>query len=464
MSEIVLYPSNWLYNAGVIGLLRVLESAEEGVLDLLSEDGTIKGNELIAKIKEAISPEKAASLLKPLDKLPLWHWNYVRLSFEWNYGTVRDFVSSILERARVTNRTQRRTQLRDQLKCKNFAYEGEAVNFEETNQRIGDLFSKALGRSPELTINQAIDQIVKLIEEKKDAYIFRKGIGYLFSKGGFYQNFFNPGWFGNLKKFIEFFAEEKIFEASAPGSRCGICSGKNFKVEPIDATQMSFLFPVFSQFPNAYWQNNEIAVTQICSFCKFIIVHHHLALTRLSDGSEIFINAPSFKVMWYLSSFAREVFGAFSPAGARTKREILAMSVIEYATKIQTTLGVWTGMNIEVVSQRDSKIEFFSLPYEVIQLLVDRRIASLLSQIGEFTILNLVLDQDFSRLMELGYRLLRIGLKQWGESENGFVNDTLRLDKNRRNPQRVAEQIFKLCAFVEDRRRRRYMHELVSFV
>ncbi|MHA2643023.1 MAG: hypothetical protein V2G41_10310 [bacterium JZ-2024 1] len=462
MSEIVLYPSNWLYNAGVIGLLRVLESTRETVPDLLSDDGTIKGNELIDRIKALISTEKATFLPKPLDELPLWHWNYVKLSFEWNYGNVRNLVTEIFQRAqRVTNRTQ----LRDQLTCKKFAYEDRAVDFKETNRRIADLFGKAFGRNPALTINQAIDEIVRVIEIQKDAYIFRKGIGYLFSQGGFYQNLFNPSWFSDLGKFIKFFTEEKIFETSTSGSGCGFCSGGDFKVEPIDATQMSFLFPVFSQFPNAYWQNNKTAVTQICSLCKFIIIHHHLALTRLFDGSEIFINAPSFKVMYYLNKFACEAFGASLSTEARTKREILTMSVIEYATKIQTTLGVWTGMNIEVVSRRGDKIEFFSLPYEVIQLLADRRIASVLSQIGEFTILNLVLNQDFSRLMELGYRLLRIGLKTYaerGESENRFVYDNLILDKNRRSPQQVAERIFQLCALIEEKRKRRETYEYVG--
>lgn len=462
MSEIVFYPSNWLYNAGVVGLLRVLEGAGENVAGLLSDDGTIEGNEVISRIEEIISIKKASSLSKPLDELPLWHWNYTKLSFEWNYGTERNFVAEKLERAQYSTN---RTQLRDQLRCGEFAYENCSVDFKEVNRRIAEVFTQTFGRNATLTIDQARDEIVKAIEEKRDAYIYRKAIGYLFSQGGFYQNFFNPGWFSDLKRFIEFFTKDKVFKISTQGLRCGLCSGRDFEVEPIDATQMSFLFPVFSQFPNAYWQNNKTAVTQVCSLCKFIIIHHHLALTRLSDGSEIFINAPSFKVMYYLNKFAREAFGVSSSAEARTKREILAMSVIEYATKIQTTLGVWTGMNIEVVSRQGDKIEFFGLPYEVIQLLADRRIASLLSQIGEFSILNLVLGQDFSRLMELGYRLLRIGLKPYaerGESENRFVNDNLRLDKNRRNTQRVAEQIFQLCALIEEKRKRRETYEYVG--
>ncbi len=456
MSNITLSPTNWLYNAGVIGLLKVLENGGDSIFGLLSNDGAINGDSLIGRIKQSVRDEKAACLPEPLSKLPIWHWNYVKLSFEWNYGSVRNFVTENLERAQ---RSKNRTQLRDQLKCKGFA----GVDFDDINECITDVFAKTFGRNPTLTINQAIDEIVKKIDEKKYAYLYRKTIGYLFSQGGFYQNFYNPSWFGDLKKFIEFFTEDKIFRSAGARERCALCGGGHFEVEPINATQMSFLFPVFSQFPNAYWQNNEKLVTQICSLCKFIIIHHHLALTRLSDGSEIFINAPSFKVMYHLNKFMKEAFGTSSGEEARSKREILAMSIIEYATKIQTTLGVWASMNLEVVSRRGNQIEFFSLPYEVIRLLVDRRIASTLSQIGEFAILNLVLNQDFSRLMEMGYRLLRIGLcGERGKSENDFVDQNLRLDRNRRSPARVAEQIFQLLACIEEKRKRREAYERIG--
>lgn len=247
-----------------------------------------------------------------------------------------------------------------------------------------------------------------------------------------------------------------------------------YRIRNFSIVHCSDLGPYLNKFPNAFWALKQSA--RMCHLCGFLIIHHHLALTRLSDGSEIFINAPSFQVMWYLNKFIREVFGSVSSEEMRSKRNILAMSVIEYATKIQTTLGVWTGMNIEVVSKhtfynpetntQETKIEFFSLPYEVVQLLADRRIASLLSQIGEFEILNRVLDQDFSRLMETGYRLLRIGLKPYkdrAESENKFVNQTLRLEKNRRNPASVAEQIFKLCALIKEKQKRREEYDYIHF-
>ena len=485
MSNLILYPSNWLYNAGVIGLLRVLEKAGYSVANLF-RDGTIIGDKMRCCLESILHHEKSGLPESPLDKLPKWHWHYAKTSFEWNYVSIPDFVTDILRRA---ERSTNRSQLRDQLKCKNFKYDNEEADFDDMNNRIDNVWKKIVGRNTQYTVDKAAAEIIELIREKENFYIYRKAVGYLFSQGGFYQNFYNPGWFADLKKFIGFFASDKVFRsASSSASICSFCSESKFEVEPVDATQMNFLFPVFSQFPNAYWQNNKKAVTQICSLCKFLIIHHHLALTRLSDGSEIFINAPSFQVMWYMNKFAREVLGSASSEEMRTKRTLLAMSVIEYATKIQATLGVWTGMNIEIVSKRGGQIEFFSLPYEVIQLLSDRHIAGILSRIGEFAILNQVLDQDFSRLMELGYRLLRIGLKPDNErakSENDFVNQTLRLEKNRRNhlcwdcydvlrntlrleknrqnPAGVAEQVFKLCAFIEEKRKRREEYDHIHF-
>jgi CRISPR-associated protein Cst1 len=41
MSSITLYPSNWLYNAGVIGLLRVLERIEGGPTTSIDSGGSV---------------------------------------------------------------------------------------------------------------------------------------------------------------------------------------------------------------------------------------------------------------------------------------------------------------------------------------------------------------------------------------------------------------------------------------
>jgi len=365
MSSLTLYPSNWLYNAGVIGLLQSAEYVETfGVTPWLKQDGSVS--------------------------LPLPFFSELN-SDERYFG--KNKISSIVG--------------------KNNLYR----NFLQSNQK--DIFK----------------EFVKALDSLQPAYCDTCGNGRCLDQNTIETlNSQDPA-----KK------EDTKFL---------------YRIQNFSIIDYSELGPSLNEFPNAFWNLNQSA--RVCHLCSFLIIHHHLALTRLSDGSEIFINAPSFQVMWYLNQFAREVLGSASYEEMRTKRSILAMSVIEYAVKIQATLGVWTGMNIEVVSKRGSQIEFFSLPYEVIQLLSDRHIAGILSRIGEFTILNRVLDQDFSRLMETGYRLLRIGLKPYGErgkSENQFINQTLRLEKNRRDPARVAGQIFQLCALIEEKQSRRKAYE-----
>jgi CRISPR-associated protein Cst1 len=362
MSSITLYPSNWLYNAGVIGLLRSAEDVEkfdiQAILDL---DGS-------------------AHVSSPF---------FSRLRSDERYFG-ENKVSSIVGKSSLYR------------------------NFLQPNQK--QLFTEFV---------KALDRLVPV-----QCDICGNG------------------------KSLENSAVDEL-KRKDPGRAKFLDRIKNFSI-----VHYSHLGPSINEFPNAFWNLSESAM--VCHLCSFLIIHHHLALTRLSDGSEIFINAPSFQVMYYLNKFAREVFGALSAEEMRSKRNILAMSVIEYATKVQATLGVWTGMNIEVVSRRGSQIEFFSLPYKVVQLLSDRRIAALLSQIGEFSVLNRVLDQDFSRLMETGYRLLRIGIKsssERGKSEKAFVDQTLRLEKNRRDPARVAEQIFQLCALIEEKQNRRKAYE-----
>ena len=86
----------------------------------------------------------------------------------------------------------------------------------------------------------------------------------------------------------------------------------------------------------------------------FLIIHHHLSFIPLSDGSEIFINAPSFEAIWYLNKYAREVYGKEK---LKTTKEILGISLIEAALKLNIQLGKWTMMNVEVVNRYKTIID-----------------------------------------------------------------------------------------------------------
>ncbi|MBX6361961.1 MAG: type I-B CRISPR-associated protein Cas8b1/Cst1 [Acidobacterium ailaaui] len=344
-NTITLYPSNWLYNAGVIGLMRILNEPGDPVEKFIRTDGSIS------------------------------------LSFTKN-----------------TN----------QIFCK----------WEELSPKSKKGTSIAYGWKDAYYANQTEDSIKKRID-----FLCKININ---------------GKKGKVK------------------FSCSFCTDK-VQIKKSDATFLNQAFGNIllgseKSFCNMYWNNS--ARDYVCPKCEFILMCHHLALTRLSDGSEIFINAPSFQVMWHLNQFAQKMYGSASGEESRDKREILAMSVIEYATKIQTTLGKWIGMNIEIINKYKVKkdnnwvnvIEHFNLPYSNILILSDRQIATLLSDIGEFRILNIVLNQEYGKLLDIGYRLLRIGNK-----DNEFKNDYFYLDKNKKNPNETAYKIFQLHALIEEK-------------
>lgn len=215
--------------------------------------------------------------------------------------------------------------------------------------------------------------------------------------------------------------------------------------------QNSELGPSEGEFPNGFWNLKQSI--QICHLCNFLLIHHHLALTKLSDYSEIFINAPSFQLMYELNRLVKEAYGSNDKDEAKSKREILATTVIEYSRKIKSTLGIWTGMNLEIVIKNRGEIDFFSLPFDTIKIISERRIASILSDLGEFKILNLVLERKYSSLVDFGYKLLKLSAKGYNDLNEGdkkFLNAMLYQFQNKQNLTSTANKILKLFALIEE--------------
>jgi CRISPR-associated protein Cst1 len=209
------------------------------------------------------------------------------------------------------------------------------------------------------------------------------------------------------------------------------------------------LGPSLGMFPNAYWNNKQS--NKICQLFAFLVIHQHIAFTSLSDRTKVFINAPSFKMMYELNKL---INNSFEWSRDNNNRSLLAMSVIEYCAKSNATLGLWTGMNIEIVAITNDTIDYYSMPSNVTKLISNKRIATLLSDIGEFKILNLVLDQKFNELVEMAYRILRISMKnESNEGDRKFINDSLFLSRNKfpaKAQRLVANKILKLYALIKE--------------
>jgi len=288
----------------------------------------------------------------------------------------------------------------------------------------------------------------------------------LFASDMPYQNLFQKSdWVSNsLINFINKIPEILNIKT---GIRCGLCNNFDYSEVPYLSEETIKRIKIFSemyvhnlnigpsikQFPNGFWNNSQSFY--MCPMCSYLIIHHHLALTTLSDKSTIFVNAPSFKLMWYLNRYVKEVYGREK---IKVVKELLGMSIIELALKLHIQLGKWTMMNIEAIIQYregdSEKIDFFSLPYETILILSDSNIASLINDIGEINILDLVLDGRYKEILDYGERIFKIGLKNkndWGKHEWDFINNKIKIEKNRNNLIYLSQKLFKLYALIEEK-------------
>jgi len=392
---ITLYPSNWLYNAGVIGLLKVLSFSNKDEYFSLENDGSLmlKKNIFEKELKGNVNVPKT--------------WIYY-------------------------------------------------VDFLTKDENLEDWLEKENNR----------EKNKKFYDEMGDfGYKFIRAFNKLFRlKNSPCRNLVQEG---DWKDFLDFIGELPDFGKERIYGKCDVC-GENRAIKPniksklenrlfrFDYMHSSSLGPSAGGLPNSFWNQNASLV--ICPLCVFLILHHHLSLIKLSDNSEIFINAPSFKVMWYLNKYAEEIHSRDKIEGAK---EILGMSLIEMASKLYIQLGKWTMMNIEVITKqkvKDNKdkdnIDFFTLPYEIVSILSDRNIANLLYEIGEMNILKLVLDGKFKRILDIGEKIFKITLKpknEKGKQENDYINSIIKLKKNRKNLIPFSQKLFKLYALIEEK-------------
>ncbi len=362
---ITLHPSNWLYNASVIGFINSVEKVEKEV-----------------DIKQSMK----------------------------NTGEV------IFE-----------LQLFSELNVKGRYFD------ENKDNRVSSIYRNAIYRN-----------YLTTEDEKKLFYDFVKTLDKVNQKGS--CDFCNNGYF---------LANEDI-ERINNSQR----SDKKFlnRITNFNFVHNQDLGPAPEKFPNSYWNYNH--GIKICHLCSFLEIHHHLAITRLTGLSQVFVNVPSFRLMYDLNKLVKELYGNSTDEENKKVREILATTIIEYVRKMQNVLGVWTSMNIEIVhkykikndkGKLEDRIEFFSLPSNVIRIISDRSVSNILSDLAEFKVLNIVLDEKYSFLTELGYKLLREGSKDYNNRNEKLISSILYQWKNQNNLTLTANKLLKLYSLIDDK-------------
>ncbi len=368
---IELFPGNWLYNAGVIGFIYVLEKCGiENIDELLIIDGSFAGNIQVC-LNRKVEHKNT--------KIPKLIWKWLELS--------------------------RRELKKDVEKIEDPVHEiwGTLFNVYYRgffNANTKDLYQKS--KSSDSLLNQLL------------------------------------GFFSGFNKYDE------------NALTCSFCNRKN-----ISNYKNTFSNEHFSGLggsggdrgmPNSFWNNDKNLGTHICDTCSFILLQKHFAFANVSGNTKVFINAPSFKLMYQLNRIVNEVY-----INNLNNRALLATSIIELASNTNLLFSQWTSMNIEIIEVKD-KVRFFSLPYSTIKLISNRKIAELLSNIGEFSVLNAILEKNYNKISDIGYKLLKVGTKDiTNKSDNDLVNSLLYQKRNKENILLTANKLFNLYALIQDR-------------
>jgi CRISPR-associated protein Cst1 len=357
-NEITLYPSNWLYNASVIGFLWSLENVEKiEINNFLKNDGSVV---IERDIFEKLNVDKRYFVEKVVDGIV-------------GNGYFRNYINPSRQEDK-----------------KNYHF------FVKALKDIQNIENKYCG-----VCNNKFSFDATTIDKLKSAW--KKDDG----TDGNFLTFYN-----GINKFSVAFSND-------------IAPSKGV--------------------PNSAWNCEHLF--DICPLCSFLIIHHRKAFTKIRDG-QMFINAPSFKLIWLLNKYADEVI---SKNESFENSQILGLSLMQLAQKISFTLGAWSIMNIEMTIKRGKEIDYLTIPYIIAKVLLNKDIASLIQQSGEFYILNLVLSGKFDMLLKLNNAILRVLCG--GNKENSLIKELYKSDDN--SLRRLANILPELYIKIEKTQTRR---------
>ena len=352
--DIKIYPSNWLYNASVIGFLRSIYDFEKCNVEEWFENNIVSlPRDIFEKLEinnRYFNDNKISSIV---GNSPLYR-NYINPSRSQDKSGFVDFVNEL---SKVVEQGQDFCGI-----CsKNFTL------LQESKERLNKKWSE---------YSQSKSKEEKAVK----------------SKGS--------------KKVKESKPEETGFDTFLSN------------LQRYNVMHNNLIAPSVGEFPNAFWNLKDSIL--ICPLCAYLIIHYHIPFedAQTKDG-QIFINAPSFKVMWHLNKFAKELL---SKNRSYQLREILGISLIEFAQRFFVTLGAWSIMNIEMVIKKGTKIDSYSLPYEISRLLLQKEIASLISATKEPLVLEIILNGKFDYLLTLANKVLRCSFTGKNANDDKYIS------------------------------------------
>ncbi|MCX7759056.1 MAG: hypothetical protein N2169_05555, partial [bacterium] len=343
--QIVFYPSHWLYNAGVIGFLKILEKCNIEIEKLFDKNS---GVFIIHEQQIRDILDNKIDSLKGINGCGKWHLIYLKETLLLYQKSDKDNEIYRFLKQELLNKINKKAS-------------GSGGAHKICGVDIKKEFSELDSKNKK---NKLESQIDRFLEDYFDCLVCWSSLKRLFSKGGFYQNLFNPAYSGDPKKFVSYWSSSRVFEKENNTAFCDFCLQNNYKLDYINSKFFSLLFPSHRKFPNSFWNLSEKGVIKICSLCNFIIMHFHFAIMNIKNLHNIFVNTPNFFLTYKLNSILEhDPFNLFGSNNENSNHRIISPQFLYNAIKFKSLLGYWSLSNIEVIKlkKKDNKKIFIKV-------------------------------------------------------------------------------------------------------
>jgi CRISPR-associated protein Cst1 len=209
----------------------------------------------------------------------------------------------------------------------------------------------------------------------------------------------------------------------------------------LTSSHIENLGPSLNKFPNSFW-NLESSVP-LCLVCNILFLFYLLGLIDIGNNKKIFINTPSFKLIWKLNRHLEKIHSKESTEDIKT---LFGSSFINLVLDLNVKLGLWQRFSTEVIVFHNNNIDFYEIPPQIIELLEDKEIGKILIKLNNFKILKLIMSGNFKFLEILISRFLR-GLYNKSIKDDELLRE---FNLNRFNPQ-TGVLLAKLYALIVDK-------------
>jgi len=300
-NKITLYPSNWLYNAGVVGLLRILEFGNQENAFTFNDDGSV---------------ELSFSTFN--NNFEIYYFEYVTKLYLLQKINLRDILTNIDD-----NRKKELLKIEESLKGK--------INSLKADQEYEKFLWEIKSILEETQLEEKFDNLgidsenkKKKLEEIKKIYAsiaqFKSQADYL---GGFYFNknvVANPK--GKRPQRPEDFKKKylaPIFDHSQGDNLCSLCGNRysddlmskltegDFSILGISEKKFFNFYNYFS--PQGLSYNKKCALCQLILLCAFAGFNYKpYPLREIDETDYIFVNYPSFEDAFKVNNRLNEEF------------------------------------------------------------------------------------------------------------------------------------------------------------